>query len=1030
MSDPKFPVTVGAKADCDCGSDCGCKPAEGKQYWRSLGELAESLEYRQAKKHVPGGVSGPADGFSRRNFLSLMGASMGLAGLAACRRPEEKILPYARAPEKVTPGIAEHYATAFPWQGTAIGLLVESHEGRPTKIEGNPKHPESLGGTTAFAQASVLDLYDPDRSTAPTERGMERTWDEVAAFLKARGAGLKVKGGQGLLILAEAHRSPTLTAALDAVEFALPQAKILRYEPFDRDRPHEGARIALGKTFEALPDLAKAEVIVALDCDLFGWEGSPARQMNEFALRRKVEKPGDEMSRLYAVESAYSITGAAADHRLRLPRKEIPAFVFSLARELSAQGLDLGEIGGAVGGFADKYGAKKPWLKAMAKDLLAHRKNALLVAGSAQPAAVHAVLHAIHHALGAVGTTVTYAKVFEDATEGAGSLKVAADALRSGEIDTVLMLGGNPVLTAGPDTGFTEALAKAKAIVHLSSHRDETSALATWHLNRAHYLESWSDVRAADGTATILQPLIAPLFDGKTEAEVLALLLGTPRKAYDLVRENWQAQLRIAPAGALAPLGGGAAPKPDLNVPPFELAWRQALHDGLLQPGFFTIQAPPVDRAAVAKAIAALPAPAAGLEVTFHPDPHAFDGRYANNGWLQEMPDTMVKQTWGNAALVSTATAAKLGLVEGDLVELKLAAPINSVKLPVAIAPGQADESIAVSVGQGRRRAGRVGDNVGHDTYPLRVAAPIDAALGVQASKAGSVEPLARTQEHALMEGRPLVREGTLKKFEEEPKFAQEMVDVPPLLSLFDDHPYPGQRWGLVIDLNACTGCNACAVACQAENNVPLVGKSGVMRSREMHWLRIDRYFEGSPDEPKAVFQPVACQQCENAPCEQVCPVGATTHSPEGLNDMAYNRCIGTRYCANNCPFKVRRFNFFNYTKDTPDLQKLQKNPEVTVRSRGVMEKCTYCVQRIQAAKIEAHKRGEDKVAEGSIKTACQQACPAQAIRFGDLNDPDSEVRRLAGLSRDYAMLAELNVRPRTSYLARVRNPNPDLEAA
>ncbi|MGC4122240.1 MAG: TAT-variant-translocated molybdopterin oxidoreductase [Myxococcales bacterium] len=1018
MSDPTFPITVGAKAGCGCGSDCGCKKKETpKTYWRSLGELANSLTYREAKKHVPGGIAGPADGFSRRGFLSLMGASMGLAGLAACRRPEEKILPYARAPESVTPGVAEHYATAFAWQGTAIGLLVESHEGRPTKIEGNAKHPESLGGTTAFAQASILDLYDPDRSTGPTEKGSERTWDAAAAFLKARGTELKAKAGKGLLVITEAHRSPTLAAALDAVEFAMPQAKIVRYEPFDRDRQLAGARVAFGKAHEAIPHLDKADVLVAIDCDLFGWEGSPARQMNEFASRRKVEKPGDEMSRLYAIESAFSITGASADHRLRLARKEIPGFVFSLARELSAQGLDLGPLTAAVAGFADQYSGKKPWLKALAKDLLAHRKNALLVAGSSQPAAVHAVLHAIHHALGAVDTTVSYAKVFEDApSEGSASLKAAADALRAGEIDTVLVLGGNPVLTAGPDIGLTDALAKAKSIVHLSTHRDETSALSTWHLNRAHYLESWSDVRAADGTATILQPLIAPLFDGKTDVEVLALLLGAPKKAHDLVRETWQAELKSAPS--------------------FEMAWREALHNGVLQPGAFAVPAPALDLGEVAKAVGALAAPVAGLEVTFHPDSHAFDGRFANNGWMQEMPDTMVKQTWGNAALVSPATATKLGLVEGDVVELKLAAPINSVKLPVAIAPGQADESIAVTVGQGRRKAGRIGDHVGHDTYPLRVAGAVDAVSGIQLAKAGAVEPLARTQEHALMSAewggqpRPLVREGTLKKFEEEPKFAQEMVEVPPLLSMFDDHPYPGQRWGLVIDLNACTGCNACAVACQAENNVPLVGKSGVMRSREMHWLRIDRYFEGTQEDPKAVFQPVACHHCENAPCEQVCPVAATTHSPEGLNDMAYNRCIGTRYCANNCPFKVRRFNFFNYTKDTPELQKLQKNPEVTVRSRGVMEKCTYCVQRIQNAKIAAHKKGEDKVADGVIKSACQQACPAQAIHFGDLNDPNSEVRRLAALPRDYAMLAELNVRPRTSFLARVRNPNPDLEAA
>jgi molybdopterin-containing oxidoreductase family iron-sulfur binding subunit len=994
---------------------------EHDKHWRSLEELHDEAGFREAAREAFGGIAARRE-FSRRQFLGLMGASMGLAGLTACRRPEEKILPYSRAPEGITPGSPDRYATAFPWGPTAIGLLVECHEGRPTKIEGNPAHSESLGGTTAFAQASILDLYDPDRSTAPSEKGQPRTWDDAAAFLKARGQLHREKAGKGLAILTEAHRSPTLAAVLAKLSRQMPQALVFRYEPFDRDRIHEGGRIAFGTAIEPVLHLDRAEVIVALDEDFLGWEGSPVRQAHEFASRRRLEQQGDRLNRLYVIESTYTITGACADHRLRLPRRDIPAFAMALAKELAAKGLELGEIAAAVQGAAVDAKARK-WAVAVAKDLLAHHGESLVTVGSSQPPAVHALIHAVNAALRSHGTTLELFPAFSDAPEGASSLASLAGRMMAGEVETLLVFGGNPALT-GP-AAFTGSLAKVGASIHLSTHLDETSAQTSWHLNRAHYLEGWSDVVAQDGTASILQPLIAPLFGGRTDAEVVQLLLGSPRKAYDLVRDHWS------------------------EVNPGEPAWRNALHDGTWSGSGFaaltagrriyepahpgapvktdTPPALPVDAARVAQAIKGLSPAPSGLEVTFHPDPHAFDGRFANNGWMQELPDPMARLTWGNAAMVSPATAARLGLAEGDLIELK----VSGVSiLPVCLAPGQADDSIAVTVGQGRRAAGKVGNGVGHDAFPLRVAGPFDAVHGVSLKKLGQTEQLARTQQHALMEGRPLVREADLKRFEEEPDFAPKMVRSPPLKSLFADFPYPGQRWAMVIDLNACVGCGACALGCQAENNVPLVGKDGVLRSREMHWLRVDRYFQGMSGDPQAVFQPVACHHCENAPCEQVCPVGATTHSPEGLNDMAYNRCIGTRYCANNCPFKVRRFNFFNYTKDTPELHKMQKNPNVTVRARGVMEKCTYCVQRIQTAKIAAHKAGQDKVVDGVIQTACQQACPAKAIRFGDLADPQSEVARARSLPRAYAMLAELNIRPRTSFLARVRNPNPDLEKA
>jgi molybdopterin-containing oxidoreductase family iron-sulfur binding subunit len=983
----------------------------GKHYWRSLGELAASPEFEEAlAREFPEGASELADGFSRRQFLKLMGASAGLAGLAACRRPEEKILPYARAPEHLVPGRPQYYATAMPWMGTALGLLVESHEGRPTKVEGNPRHPESLGGSPAFAQASILDLYDPDRSSGPQQKGMARTWDEAAAFLKARGDALEPKGGAGLAILSEGHRSPTLQALLAELSRAMPAAKVYRYEPFARDAVREGARIAFGRSLEPVLEVGRAKVIVALDSDFLFTEGSPVRQARGFGDGRQLDKPSDAMNRLYAVESAFTVTGASADHRLRIRRSEVPLYLLALAKELGALGVDLTpELAAAVASSrSERFENPKNWVKAVAKDLVAHRGAGLLVAGEAQPAVVHALCALLNERLGNLGQTVRYVKPFDEAPEGPGSIAPLARAMARGEVDTLLVLGGNPAFAAPADAGFSSALAHVPHALHLSTHLDETGEKCEWHLNRAHLFESWGDARTADGTASIVQPLIAPLFGGKTDAEVVSMLLGVPRKAYDLVRETWRAAL------------GG---------PDFEHGFRRALHDGLLSGSAFpNEQGLATAPARIAAAVKATPSPADGLELTFHPDAHAFDGRFANNGWLQELPDPLTLLTWDNAALISPATCTRLGVVEGDQVELALDG--RKALLPVLTAPGQADGSIALSVGQGRTRCGTVGQGVGFDVNPLRASSAMAAAIGASLKKTGVTLKLARTQEHSAMEGRPLVREATLERYREDPEFAEKMVEHPPLKSLFPDQPYTGHRWGMVVDLNRCIGCGACTLACQAENNIPLVGKSGVLRSREMHWFRVDRYFEGAPAEPTAVFQPIGCQQCENAPCEQVCPVGATTHSPEGLNDMAYNRCVGTRYCANNCPFKVRRFNFFNYTKDMPELRKMLQNPDVTVRTRGVMEKCTYCVQRIQEAKIAAHKEGREKVRDGEVVSACQQSCPTRAIHFGDLADSESDVARSAASSRDYALLAELNIRPRTSFLARVKNPNPELETA
>jgi molybdopterin-containing oxidoreductase family iron-sulfur binding subunit len=983
----------------------------GKTHWRSLGELHGTAAFAgQAEREFPEGASEAPSGFGRRRFISLMGASLALGGLVGCRRPEETIVPYTRAPEEVIPGRPLYFATALPLLGTAFGLIVESHEGRPTKIEGNPRHPESLGATSAFLQASVLDLYDPDRSDSPHQGAERRTWDDAAAVLRKCGEDAKARKGKGLAILTEAHRSPTLARLLGELQAALPEARIVRYEPLGRDEAIEGARIAFGRPVETVLDVAKARVIVTLDADLLVAEGSPLKQARGFAAGRDIESLGAAgMSRLYAVESAFSITGAAADHRLRLASRLVPRVAFALARELARLGAVLGDIAPAVAATPGLDARADRMVKAIAADLWARKGEGLVVAGRAQPAAVHAAVHAINLALGNVGKTLRYVAAF-DTTSAAGPAKLTelCNAMRSGEVDTLLILGGNPVHDAPADSHFADALRKVKLSIHLASHVDDTGAQATWHLNRAHALESWGDVRAEDGTASIVQPLIAPIFGGRTECEIVDLLLGRGRKAYELVRATWQS--------------GSAA----LD---FDRTFRRALHDGLWAGSALPSEEIAPRPGDIAKAIQSLPAPAEGIEVTFSADPHVYDGRFANNGWLQELPCPMHKLTWGNAAAISPAIAREHGLSDGDIV--KLAAAGAEIRIPVLIAPGQAEGSIALTVGYGRTHVGRVGKDAGVDVNPLRASTAFNIVTGVVLTKTGEHSKLARTQEHFAMEGRNLAREGTSEEFARDPKFAKEEPEHPPLLSLWKERSYEGQAWGLNIDLNTCIGCNACVTACQAENNIPIVGAEGVEGTREMHWLRIDRYFTGKEaDEPASIAQPTMCSHCENAPCEQVCPVGATTHSPEGLNDMAYNRCIGTRYCANNCPFKVRRFNFLDYTSGITEIGKMQINPDVTVRSRGVMEKCTFCVQRINHAKIDAKKDGQDHVKDGAIVTACQQACPTQAIRFGDLNDRSSKVAKRLESPRMYRLLEELNIKPRVSYLARIKNPNPALEGA
>ncbi len=996
----------------------------GHDYWRSLGERARSDEFREAlAREFPEGAS-EADteevdsaqgGMSRRRALSLMGAAFALAGLTSCRRPEATILPYARPPEEIVPGKPLHYTTAVSLYGTAFGLLVESHEGRPTKLEGNPKHPESLGATTTYLQAMILDLYDPDRSHGPSESGEGRSWSDAAAMLQELGRKARADGGRSLAVVTEAHRSPTLARVLADLRASLPAASVVRYEPFDRGEAREGARIAMGRPLEAVYDFAQAKVVVALDADPLGHEGSPIKAARAWARGRTSDATAN---RLYAIESAFSVTGANADHRFRCESGAIPNVLCAIAHELAEKhGLDVDlslRTAIAANAQAKPMPADEAWarrIRVMAKDLASRRGSSLIVVGARQPRAVHALAYLLNQALGNVGRTLRFVRPFDEGKEGAPALAELARDLRSGAIRHVVLLGTNAVFDAPSDTEFADALKKAETSVHLASHFDETSASTRWHLNRAHPLESWSDVVAEDGTASVAQPTIAPLWDGKTDAEVVALLLGRAESDHQLVRATWQARL-----GALD----------------FEQAWRVALHDGIVRGQQYPEEVVSAHAESVARALGARPRPTGSYEVVFLPDSHAHDGRFANNGWLQELPDPITKLTWGNAAWLSSAAAKELGVQDGDRIALTPGAPgARGVELPIVIVPGQADKTITVMVGQGRRFESRVARGVGVDTYALRRTEAPYLDSGISVRKASGNTPIARTQEHFVMEGRPLAREGTVAEYAKNPHFVQHMVETPKLEGIFESpNDYrQGHKWGMTIDLDKCTGCNACMVACQAENNVPIVGVDRVLRSREMHWLRVDRYFEGSVEDPTTIAQPVACQQCENAPCESVCPVGATVHSPEGLNDMVYNRCVGTRYCANNCPYKVRRFNFFEYSRGLPETRRMQFNPDVTVRSRGVMEKCTFCVQRINKAKIEAKKQGAEQIADGTITSACEQACPTQAIVFGDLNDPNSRVAKHHADPRTYRMLEELNVKPRLSYMAKIRNPHPELES-
>ena len=981
------------------------RPGNAVEFWRTLAEKEGANLDELVGDEFASRLPDQFDAVQRRTFLKLMGASLALAGMAGCtKQPPEQILPYSRQPEDVVPGRPLFYATSMVLGGRATGLLVESHEGRPTKIEGNPLHPASLGATDIYAQAALLDLYDPDRMQTLTNMGEIFPWSAFIGAMRSVVTTQSATKGAGLRILTETVCSPSLAGQIEEILARFPAARWHQWDPGSEMNAAAGLRMAAGTDASVHYNLERAAVVVALDADFFGCGPGHVRYSRQFATRRRPEGAG---CRLYAAESMPTTTGAKADHRLPLK----PSQIESLARALAA---DLGVAGVSRG--AALPAPAQAWLTAVRNDLSAHRGASVVVAGEGQPPVVHALAHAMNAALGNAGQTVLYIDPVEARpVDQVQSIRELASAMAAGQVDTLVIIGGNPVYSAPADLQFATQMDKVRVRVHLSLHSNETSAISHWQIPEAHFLEAWSDARAIDGTVSIVQPLIAPLYGGRSAHEVLAALSDRPeRSSYQIVREHW--------LGAL-----GATPE-------FETFWRRTVHDGVMADS-----ALPARTFAVAPSIAAFataPQAASGVEIAFRPDPTVLDGRFNNNGWLQELPKPITHLTWDNAVLVSPATMARIGgkatpdftggergQIHGSVVEITYRGrTVRGAMFPVA---GHPDEVATLHLGYGRVRTGNIGRDRGFNAGALRTSDALAFGAGAQVALTGDTFPLACVQYHHLMEGRDLIREVHRTQLAALKKDQHELPSMWPVLT-DEQEKAGGYKWGMSIDLNACNGCNACVVSCQAENNIPVIGKEEVMRGREMHWLRVDTYHSGEVENPKTYFQPLPCMHCETAPCEPVCPVGATVHSSEGLNDMVYNRCVGTRYCSNNCPYKVRRFNFLQYQDwETPSL-KLGRNPDVTVRSRGVMEKCTYCVQRISAARIDAEKGGR-KIQDGEIKTACQAVCPTEAIVFGDLNDPNSRVSKLKAEQRDYALLHDLNTRPRTTYLAAISETNPDL---
>jgi MoCo/4Fe-4S cofactor protein with predicted Tat translocation signal len=1019
----------------------------GRRFWKNLDELAETPAFHELMaEEFPRQSTEWVDAVSRRGFLKVMGASLALAGLAGCtKQPDEPIYPYIRQPEDLVLGKPMYFATAYPFPTGAIPVLIKSDSFRPIKVDGNPEHPMSKGKSDAFSQATLLDLYDPDRSQHVLRRGETSSWGSFQQEFAT--AAKKTSGGQGLYFLSETITSPTLAAQWKQVQQAYPQAKLVQWEPVNQDSSRAASKAAFGSYTDAQYKLEEADVILSLDADFLGGIAHPGflPLAAGYAERHRYEE-GKTMNRLYVVETMPTVTGLKAEHRLALKPSEIATFAQAL-------------VGGAAPQGASSEQQK--FFSALMDDLKKSGGKCVVIPGEQASPAVHAAAYALNASLGAVGKTVMYTETVNPMpSEQVADMKSLVADMNSGKVQWLVMLGVNPIYSAPSDLHFQDAFKNVPVTVHLGSHADETGVLSNWHINKAHYLESWSDARAYDGTISIVQPMIDPLYGGKSAHDVLQSLLDNPQaSAYDVVVANAKTYI-----------------KGD-----FATGWRKALHDGWVEGTAFTAKAGGAGKSA-GSSFASTPSATAGagsLEISFRPDASLYDGRFANVGWLQELPKQVTSLSWDNAALMSMGTMADLKLEESDPVKIEFNG--RETIAPALMVPGHPDGVITVHLGFGRGvEAGRVASGVGFDAYQIRTS---DAPLyltGATAKKVPGIYELCVTKVHNIehrgsfaqhdlekplsdkdgvfslagheaME-RSIIRYATVAEVIKNPNFAHEDGASETLIdkvgyspqgektdhdnSFFPDAWKYDQQdpsslkiqnaWGMAIDLNSCIGCNACIVSCYAENNIPVVGREQVKVGRNMQWLRIDTYFEGDLHAPKAHFQPMACQHCENAGCEQVCPVGATIHTPEGLNTMVYNRCVGTRYCSNNCPYKVRRFNFLLYSDYDTESLKFMRNPDVTVRSRGVMEKCSYCVQRIEAAKITADKENR-AVRDGEIVTACQQACPTSAITFGNINDKASKVAQIKAKERDYQVLTDLNFRPRTTYTAGVINPNPEL---
>jgi MoCo/4Fe-4S cofactor protein with predicted Tat translocation signal len=961
---------------------------DGPQFWRTLEEAAETDEMKEyIEQEFPGLEGQIPQGVDRRSLLKVMGASLAMAGAAACtKQPKELIVPYVRQPENVIPGLPLFYATAMTHQGYGRGLLVESHLNRPTKVEGNPDHPASLGSTGIFEQGSILNLYDPDRSQAVLHLGRLSTWAEFTGAFSSEAQGLAVRKGEGLAILTGVTTSPTLISQLSALSNQLPAAKWYVHEPSLNPAIASAAKKIAGKNAIVTYDFSKADVIVSLDADFLNNGPAACAYSRQFAARRAVDG-GNKRNRYYSVECSPTVGGSIADHRFAVKPSDIPSIAYQMAQQVGVQAT------GASGA--------PPWLKAVVDDLQSAKGRSVVVPGEFQPESVHLAAHAINVALGNVGETVQILEGVE--ADGSHTLEELVSDLNGGRVEILVILGPNPVYTAPSTLKFEEAMRRARLVVRLGQMFDETSRYTHWHVPEAHYLETWSDCRAFDGTTTIQQPLIAPLYGGKSAHEILSILLGKPdQNSHDLVKGYWQTQDKSGN---------------------FDTFWQVSLHNGWVS----GLKSATINTKG-AVPLPPLGAPAAGaMEIVFRPDPTIWDGTYSNNGWLQELPKPQTKLTWDNVVLVSPKDGQKLGIATKDVVRITVDG--KSIDAPVWVTPGSSEGAVTITFGYGRTASGRVGNRIGYNAYSIQNAGQLFAAAG-EIKKTGATYRLANVQETQVMAGRAPVRAADLSEYQEHPDFPtreEEFQPLSPEVNMYKPWPYNGYKWGMAIDLNVCTGCSACIIACQSENNIAVVGKDQVARGRQMHWIRVDRYYHGNADNPEMYNQPVPCMHCEQAPCEVVCPVAATVHSNEGLNEMVYNRCVGTRYCSNNCPYKVRRFNFYLYSDWNTESLKGMRNPDVTVRSRGVMEKCSYCVQRIQETKIKTEKENR-RVHDGEILTACQQVCSMQAITFGDLNDKSSRVTALHASKRNYNLLDDLNTRPRTTYLGYVRNPNEALK--